>query len=543
MRDPDMTAKAVRSDVAGANYTASRHAAAWAAFARDAESVLQDFESALEHPADVQRQQLRRIVSANADTDFGRAHNFAEVESAEDYQRQVPIADWADLAPLTERMKAGEARVLTFEDAFHFERTSGSGAQSKDVPYTAALMQEFQRALVVWLASLLRDCPAVAGPSYWSLSPDPAPPEITPAGVTIGSAGDAAYLANSAVENLLPTVIGAGAFGADAADSEEWRVRTLGCLADEADLRMLSVWSPTFLMTILSTVLDEATRGAVLDRLRQGLSTDRFKMLCLAAERRNFSLLWPQLAVISCWADGPSESYAARLGELFPGCPVVPKGLFATEGVVSTSWGVGNLRPVALASHFLEFVDDDGTPHLVDDVILGERYRPLLTTAGGLYRYRLGDIVEVDGFLAGTPCLRFIGREDHRSDLVGEKLDEAIVAVAFREAGVDASSVLVPDTSVQPARYRLITQSSDCAAGQRVEDALNKVHHYALARRNGQLGSVACCYVKSLSEILHDAWEAAGKRSGDAKATRLVATADYAATLVAALQTSNSKRA
>jgi hypothetical protein len=55
----------------------------------------------------------------------------------------------------------------------------------------------------------------------------------------------------------------------------------------------------------------------------------------------------------------------------------------------------------------------------------------VLTTGGGLYRYRLGDVVEVVGFHRRCPMLRFLGRSGAVSDLVGEKLDESFVAAAL----------------------------------------------------------------------------------------------------------------
>lgn len=532
MRDSDTSTAsgdAADSTAADANYTAPQHANAWAAFAAGARPELDRFESAIEQPGQVQRERLRSILAANAETQFGIDYRFSRIRSVEDYQTRVPIADWSDMSPRVERVKAGDAHVLTRGAPFHFERTSGSGSRCKDIPYTSDLMLEFQRALVIWLASLLRACPGVAGPSYWSLSPDPMPPDEAPTGVTIGSVGDAAYLAGSIVERLLPTVI---AVDSSSANDDDWRIRTLDQLVREPDLRMLSVWSPTFLLAILNTVLHESIRPKSLNWFRRSLPRARCNALCQAIEREDFSTLWPKLSIISCWADGPSAMYADRLGELFPGRHVVPKGLFATEGVVSTSWGVTALRPVAIMSHFLEFIDDTGVARLVDELEAGKRYRPLLSTSGGLYRYRLGDVVEVDGFVANTPCVRFVGREDHRSDLVGEKLDEAIVSAALVDAGLDAPSILVPDARSQPVRYRLITQSTQSSAAQALEHVLTGVHHYALARRNGQLGAVSSHNVANLSALLHESWEKSGRRSGDVKASSLIVYQEHAETLV-----------
>ena len=70
----------------------------------------------------------------------------------------------------------------------------------------------------------------------------------------------------------------------------------------------------------------------------------------------------------------------------------------------------------------------------------------VLTTGGGLYRYRLQDLVEVTGHTApggGCPVLRFVGREGHVSDWFGEKLHERHVRTALE--GVLAAGALQPE--------------------------------------------------------------------------------------------------
>ncbi|KAM7276613.1 hypothetical protein ACFE04_018479 [Oxalis oulophora] len=49
-------------------------------------------------------------------------------------------------------------------------------------------------------------------------------------------------------------------------------------------------------------------------------------------------------------------------------------------------------------------------PVSLSQVKIGQEYEVVLTTFTGLYRYRLGDIVEVSGFYKGTPKLNFICR-------------------------------------------------------------------------------------------------------------------------------------
>ncbi|XP_031105915.1 indole-3-acetic acid-amido synthetase GH3.10 [Ipomoea triloba] len=55
-----------------------------------------------------------------------------------------------------------------------------------------------------------------------------------------------------------------------------------------------------------------------------------------------------------------------------------------------------------------DFLEDDPVP--LSQVKIGQEYEVVLTTLTGLYRYRLGDVVEVAGFYKNTPKLNFICR-------------------------------------------------------------------------------------------------------------------------------------
>ncbi|KAK8482828.1 hypothetical protein V6N13_085561 [Hibiscus sabdariffa] len=61
-----------------------------------------------------------------------------------------------------------------------------------------------------------------------------------------------------------------------------------------------------------------------------------------------------------------------------------------------------------LSSGSVDFIEDEPVP--LSQVKVGQEYEIVLTTFTGLYRYRLGDVVEVSGFHNGTPKLNFICR-------------------------------------------------------------------------------------------------------------------------------------
>ena len=129
---------------------------------------------------------------------------------------------------------------------------------------------------------------------------------------------------------------------------------------------------------------------------------------------------------------------------MLPGVEIQPKGLMATEGIVSFPLVGQPGSALAVRSHFFEFIERGSSPRSADfsgcqtslahELQQGGRYSVVLTTGGGLYRYCLGDLIEVVGFHGPLPLLRFIAKEDDVSDVAGEKLHAAHVERVLREA-------------------------------------------------------------------------------------------------------------
>jgi hypothetical protein len=191
---------------------------------------------------------------------------------------------------------------------------------------------------------------------------------------------------------------------------------------------------------------------------------------------------------------------------LLPNVAIEPKGLLATEAFVSFPYR-DDLSALALGSHFFEFLDaDTGDLALAQELEPGRTYSVVVTTSGGLYRYRLGDLVEVGGFAGACPLIRFVGREGDVSDLHGEKLDERFARACgeelFGRLGLEPSFwLLAPDGG---ARYVLFVQIRDgegslSGLGEELDRLLRRNYHYDYCRRLGQLE--ACGAFRIASEI------------------------------------------
>jgi hypothetical protein len=193
-----------------------------------------------------------------------------------------------------------------------------------------------------------------------------------------------------------------------------------------------------------------------------------------------------------------------------------------------------------VTSHFYEFIDPRGDTWLTHELQTGETYEVIVTTAGGLWRYRLGDLVEVDGFVADTPSLRFLGRGNSVSDLCGEKLAETFVTRAIETACAAVGfsthfAMLAPDAEDTGRwSYALFVEgTAPLELPALLDTELRKNPHYALCRDLGQLGPPRCFGVAGAYERFCRASVATGQRLGDIKPRSLSPRPDWRTNLEA----------
>ena len=491
--------------------------------------ALTSFRHALNHPARTQENILRRLLAANAACAFGRAHDFDRLRTYAEFARQVPAADYAAFAPWIDRIRAGEPGVLTTDPVTHLIPTGGSTGARKLIPFTAGLQAEFNRAIGPWMAGLaLRHPRILGGPSYWAVSPPAFSIAPETASVPVGFADDASYL-GGARSRLVRAAMVAPDGLKPGSGMDEFRWQTLLCLLRCRELRLISVWHPSFLTLLLDylpahwAALVEAVHRAEPARARE---LER-------ADPRQPETLWPRLRVISCWAAAHAGHALPDLRRRFPNVSIQAKGLLATEAFVTIP--LGENHPLAVRSHFFEFADEAGAIGQAHELEAGKTYGVIVTTGGGLWRYRLGDRVQVTGRVGQTPSLRFTGRADDVSDLCGEKLSESFVATAmqeaFRSSGTEPRfAMVVPDKSSPGWRYRLLLEggANQETVCNRLEAALCGNPNYRLCRELGQLRPLELFQIEKSGYEIFAAHEGRrGCRLGEIKPRALSPATDW----------------
>ena len=488
------------------------------------------FRRALGQVGAEQRRMLRGILRKNQASAFGRRHGFSAIRTVRDYQSRVPLSDYNDYRAGVARIAEGDKGVLTCERVRLFEPTSGSSSPAKWIPYTASLQREFQRGIRAWVADMfLHDADLLHGAAYWSVSPAQVCEEVTPSGIPVGFADDSEYV-SGLQQRLVQSVMAVPSSVRHSRTMAAFWYTTLSHLIRRRDLRVISVWNPSFLTQLADQLSVHGDRLlAEQPQLRPALRA------AMAAERH--TLLWPRLKVISCWADGNSGPAARKLSALFPQARIRAKGLIATEGFISLPWEECEGAVLAVRSHFLEFLPADSIgrpdatrPHLAHELEPGQAYSVVLTTGGGLYRYHLGDVVMVVGHQHDCPIVRFAGRKDV-ADWCGEKLHEVqaarIIESAFTARRLTPSfAMLACDTSGEVPNYVLYVEAAasedDLAGiGASIERALEENFHYRYARRLGQLGPLRVFAARNAEASYLAACMARGQRAGDVKCLAL----------------------
>jgi hypothetical protein len=216
---------------------------------------------------------------------------------------------------------------------------------------------------------------------------------------------------------------------------------------------------------------------------------------------------WPNLDFLSNWMGGTMKAYLRGYPEFFGPTPVRDVGLIASEGRMTIP--IEDATPAGLLDirhHYFEFIPesqgDREEPETVEatELVEGRNYFIVLTTAGGLYRYNISDLVRCVGYHGSTPLIEFLNKGAHYSSLAGEKLSEhqviAAVQAAQRASGCALQSYLLLPCWSEPPYYSLLVEEDDLPGpdarlAAAVEEELRRQNQeYANRQETRRLGPV-----------------------------------------------------
>jgi hypothetical protein len=249
-----------------------------------------------------------------------------------------------------------------------------------------------------------------------------------------------------------------------------------------------------------------------------------------------FATLWPGIRLVTTWTGGSCGIVLDKLRTTLPAdTKVMELGYQSTEcrGTIALEAETEGGLPL-LHHHFFEFVEQDhwdsGQPEFLGlgQLAPGERYYIVITTAAGLYRYFMNDLVEVTGRYRNTPLLRFVQKGRGVTSLTGEKLYEAQVIQAVQDTARRHSFapgffLLVADE--ERSSYHLFLENDNMArpsvslVAAEVDHRLGELNiEYHSKRASGRLSPLTIGWLRhGAGEAYKTACVRAGQREGQFK--------------------------
>ena len=497
--------------------------------ARSVRRRLFAFELATHHPREMQDELLRRILAQHQDTDFGKVHHFRDIHNLADYRKNLPITTYEYVEPYIKRVTEGDINALLGDSKVHmFALTSGTTATRKYIPVTPQYLADYRRGWNIWGLKVFRDHPNVRFRPIVQMSGD-WQELTTPAGIPCGAVTGLTAHMQLKIIRWLYCVPGSVGKVKDASAKYYLALR----LSLPRRVGMIIAANPSTLINLAR--LGDQEKESLLRDMRDGSLNPKFDVPAevRAAVQRRLQRkcpdrvreleeiirrtgtlypkdYWPSDCILGNWTGGSMGAYLRQYPKFFGDTPVRDVGLIASEGrmtiPMSDATSSGTLD---VTSHFFEFVPegeiDSPQPTVLaaHELTPGRNYYILLTTAYGLYRYNIFDVVRCTGFHNQTPLVEFLSKGSLFSNLTGEKISEYHVSGAMsdvlRQLGAAVSTYsLAPCWHDDQPYYSLFLERTDLpdrAFGVKLIEALERRlsevnEEYAAKRQSQRLGPI-----------------------------------------------------
>jgi hypothetical protein len=485
------------------------------------------FEHATRSPERIQNQLRRRILHHQKHTQFAKDHHFSEIQSLSDFRRNLPIAPYEYFEPYIQKVRHGNFSALLADAKIHmFALTSGTTAARKYIPVTDQYLADYRRGWNIWGLKAYLAHPASKLRPIVQLSGDWNEFK-SECGIPCGAVtGLTATMQKRLIRWLycVPPCVGRVK---DATAKYYLALR----LSLYRRVGMIIAANPSTLVN-LARAGDAAKESLIRDlyngtlspeihvgpEIRQELAPrlskkhpERARELEAIVSRTGTLYpkdYWSPKCLLGNWTGGSVGAYLRHYPRYFGDMAVRDVGLIASEGRMTIPMADGTPSGVLdISSHFFEFIPEEEaessnpTALAAHEVQEGRSYFILLTTAAGLYRYNIHDLVRITGFHNRTPLVEFLSKGSHIASITGEKLSEHQVAQAMSDVlneldqTVNAYS-LAPCWDDQLPYYSLFLEEADVPLNGHAQQIVGlldqhlcrKNEEYAAKRTSGRLG-------------------------------------------------------
>jgi len=371
---------------------------------------IHQIELFMKYPNEVQNELLYDLLKTASKTEIGRRYDFKTIKSYAVFKDRVPVISYEDIEKDIERCRQGKQNIFWPTSIKWFAKSSGTtNAKSKFIPVST---------------EALEDCHYKAGKDMLSLyfNNNENSQLLTGKSLRLGGSNELYTKNNSYFGDLSSIIIQNLPFWAELSSTPsnktslmpEWETKMKAIVAESIPEKVTSLAGvPSWMLVLLQNVLKET-------------------------EQQTITAVWPDAEVY--FHGGVSfKPYRELYQRLFP------KPNFRFYEIYNASEGFFGIQDrnnseelllmldYGIFYEFIPFKGDDKDENNIiplSEVKLYTNYTIVITTNGGLWRYKIGDTVQ---FTCLSPYrIQVTGRTKHFINVFGEELiiDNAEKALA-----------------------------------------------------------------------------------------------------------------
>ena len=385
---------------------------------------IHQIELFIKYPNEVQQEVLQDLLGFAKKTKIGYQYDYSSINRYSEFTRRVPIVTYEDLAEEIAAGRQGEDNILWPTPIKWYAKSSGTtNAKSKYIPVSV---------------EALEDCHYKAGKDMLSLYINNNPEAQLFNGKTLRLGGSQELYQNerNAFGDLSAIMTDNLPFWAElnctpslkVSLMSEWESKMKAIIAESSQENVTGLMGvPSWMLVLLHKLLAQNPGKSLKD-------------------------IWPNIEVY--FHGGVSfRPYRSQYESLLKDHSLQFYEIYnASEGFFAIQDRNGSDELLLMLDYgiFYEFIplgEDDSAIIPLDQVQLGQRYILVITTNGGLWRYKIGDVVQ---FTSLSPYrIQIAGRTKHYINAFGEEL---VIENADRAIAVAALTcdVEVVDYSVAP---------------------------------------------------------------------------------------------
>jgi hypothetical protein len=374
----------------------------------------------IKYPIEVQNELLHDLLKTASNTEMGIQNEFETIKSYELFKERVPISTYDSIAADIERCRKGQQNIFWPTPIKWFAKSSGTtAAKSKFIPVST---------------EALENCHYKAGKDMLSLyfNNNEESQLLTGKSLRLGGSNELYSENNSYFGDLSSIIIQNLPFWAELSSTPsnktsllpEWETKMKAIVAESIDEKVTSLAGvPSWMLILLQKVLE--TTG-----------------------KENLIQVWPDAEVY--FHGGVNfKPYKELYKSLFPKDNFKYYEIYnASEGFFAIQDQNDSDELLLMLDYgiFYEFIPLKGTGEEeakiipLSEVNLNTNYALVITTNGGLWRYKIGDTIR---FTSLAPYrIQVTGRTKHFINVFGEELIIDNAEKALEKASMKTQSII-----------------------------------------------------------------------------------------------------